>query len=192
MANAKKATEYKVANYDGRFKAIPEAGLAGNVEVKPDGVWDLHLGFRKNIWGRFDHMPFEVVPLSGESCRVTVRSVDNPNFGVKFDLPGTPASVLEADLAERGLLLDQMMAAAAKRGQRKASGQWWVGIRPYRIFISCHYSGARNKGESGSLEATVEGLHYKAALGSKVSIPWQAIHDIETSMQSTSVTGVTP
>jgi hypothetical protein len=36
--------------------------------------------------------------------------VDDPNFGARFDPPETPASVFEADLAERGFRTDQMTA----------------------------------------------------------------------------------
>jgi hypothetical protein len=184
VAKEKKATEYRVANYDGHFKAVPEAGLSGKVEVTPEGMWQLHLGFRKNVQGRFASLPFEVEPLSEQSCRVTVRNVDNPSYGVRFDLPDTTAAELQADLAERGFLIEAMMAGAVERQRRKAGGAWWVDIRPYRILIGCHYSGARKKDELGDLRATGSGLEYKAMLGSKVTIPWQAIQDIEVSTQS--------
>jgi len=186
MTEDKKGSEYRVANYDGGLKVVPEAGLAGTVEIKPDGVWNLHLGFGKNAFARFEQMPLQVEPLSRESCRVWIRSVNNPNFAARFDLPTTPASVLEADLSERGLLINQVMAAAAERGRRKAAGQWWVGIKPYRILIGCHYSGAKTKSEVGNLEATAGGLQYNGGVfGSKVTIPWHTISDIEISTQST-------
>jgi hypothetical protein len=62
--------------------------------------------------------------------------------------------------------------------------QWWAGIKPYRILVACHYSGARNKGENGALHATAEGLFYKALLGSKVTIPWNVIQGIEVTTES--------
>jgi hypothetical protein len=184
-AAKKKATEYAVANYDGSFTVVPEAGLSGTIEVKPDGNWHLHLGFRKHVTGDFANFPFQVESLSEQSCRVTVRNVDNPNYAVRFELPSTAASELLADLAERGYSLDRMMAGGAQRRQRRASGEWWAGITPYRILIGCHYSGARTKGEVGDLRADQDGIHYKALLRSKVSIPWRVIQDIQVTTQST-------
>jgi len=108
-----KATEYAVANYDGSLKRLPEAGLSGAVEVKSDGTWKLNLGFRKHTFASFAKLPFEITPLSAQACRITIRSVDNPNFAARFDLPETAAAVIEADLTARGFRLDQMMAAAA-------------------------------------------------------------------------------
>jgi hypothetical protein len=61
---------------------------------------------------------------------------------------------------------------------------WWAGIKPYRILIACHYLGARSRGESGGLRATAEGLFYKPLLGSKVTIPWNVIQDIEVTTES--------
>lgn len=185
MATEKKATEYRVANYDGRLKAVPEAGLSGKLEIKPDGTWELDFGFRKKVSGQFLVLPLVVTPLSEQSSQVTIRQPQDPNYGVRFELPETPAAVILQDLAERGFTVQQLAAAIQARAQGLASGQWWLAIKPCRILISCHYSGARNKNEAGSLHATAKGLQYKALLGSKVSIPWLVIRDIEISTQAT-------
>lgn len=177
-------TKYNVANYGGGFtntKPIP--GAAETVEI--DGAhWALKLGRRK-IADEFEAWPFEIQSLGATSCRVTVRNAIDPDVAIRFDLPETSAATLEADLDERGCGFAEIMEAAQERQVQKQRGAWWLDIKPYRILIGCHFSGAKNKGESGSLQATAQGIEYKAFLGSKVKIPWAAIQDIEVSTQST-------
>jgi hypothetical protein len=181
---AKDKTEYRVANYAGGLSNIPEPADSGSLEIKPDGQWKLNIGLLKHTYAPFARMPFEVEPLSPESCRVTIRSVTNASFGARLELPDTSAAVLEADLLERGYDREKMMAGAAERQRLKASGQWWAELQPYRVLIACHYSEAHNKSEAADLHATAEGLQYRAIFGSKLSIPWNTIQDIEVTTQA--------
>lgn len=176
-------TRYNVANYGGGFSNTqPISGEAGSLQI--DGMrWTLKLGRRK-IKDAFETWPFEVQALDATSCRVTVRNVRNPRTGITFDLLETSAATLNADLRERGCGITEIMDDAGERAAKREQGAWWVDLKPYRILIGCHYSGAKNKGESGPLQATAQGIEYKAFLGSKVKIPWSVIQDIEVSTQS--------
>ncbi|MGB9112691.1 MAG: SHOCT domain-containing protein [Acidimicrobiales bacterium] len=179
-----KSAEYKFANYDGRLVAFPEAG-DGKLEITEDGYWLLHFGFRKNVTGDFAEFPFVVAPLGADSTKVLVHAFSNPKYEFGFELPGVPAQGFVDRLHERGLAFEQLEEKYRARQQQLSAGQWWVRIKPYRILLGCHYSGARNKGESGNLDATKEGISYKAVLGAKVNIPWSVIRDIEISTQNT-------
>ena len=212
MVNVKKTSEYRVSNYDGSFKSVPEPGLSGTVEVKPDATWQLNLGFRKHVANSFAKAPFQVEPTGEGSSRVTVHDVHDFSFAAHFDLPNTSTKALQDDLVERGYSFDQVMGQANQRREqqkaelterfsklnaetqdllakiptaRSAPREWWAGITPHRLLLGCHFSGARNSKETGNLEATATGLYYKAVLGTKVTIPWQVIQDIEVSTQST-------
>jgi hypothetical protein len=65
----------------------------------------------------------------------------------------------------------------------KLSPPWWKGTKPATIFFNCHYTGARNPKEFGTLRITEIGLQYKGPPigGTKVQIPWDSIASIEIS-----------
>jgi len=177
-------TEYKLINYDGGFKSQPEAGLAGSVEVGDDGKWRVNLGFRKHVTGDFKNFPFEVQALAPTSCRLTVRNVHNPSYNVNFDLPDTSAEAINGDLANRKYELTSLMAAGEQVRQRVISGQWWAKVSEFKIGMGYHYSGERQKNQTGTMFAGTSGIDYKSFGGKKVHIPWNVIQDVEISTQA--------
>ena len=180
-----KSSEYVFANYDGGWKQYPEKGLSGTIDVEDNGKWKMSFGFRKNLAGDFSRFPFEVAPLSPASCRVTVRSTDNATFRVGFDLPTTPAEILLSDLKARGYEFESAMAAGADRDKRLAGGEWWAKIPEAKFGMGYHYSGAKNKSETGTIFVTSEGIEYRSFGGNKVRFPWRSIQDIEISTEAT-------
>ncbi|WP_249021626.1 SHOCT domain-containing protein [Conexibacter sp. S30A1] len=177
-------TRYRVANYGGGFADTkPIVGEAGTVTL--EGIkWTLKLGRRK-ITDRLEMWPFEVEPIDSDSCRVTVHRASDPGVAITFDVPGTSAEVLRADLQERGCGYDVLMDEADDRRALKDQGAWWVDVPPYLALIGCHWTGAKNTKETGDLRVTAEGFEYKATLGSRVRIPWAAVEDIDVSNQAT-------
>ena len=175
---------------------MPQAGLAGILEIDKHNSWTLDFGFRKHVRASLQTYPLEVKPLSATSCRVIVRDVTSLTIAASFELPTTSANTLNADLQERDAQIEKVRSDAVAReaeaqreadlrGARLAAGEWWVGMPEHPVLIGCHFSGARKKDERGTLKATATGLDYKAVLGSKVNIPWNVIKDIEVSTQST-------
>jgi len=180
-----KMTEYKLTNYDGGWKAYPEKGLSGSIEIHEDAKWKMNLGFRKHLNGDFKQFPLEVQPLTDSSCRVVVRNVNNPEFRVSFDLSETSAQTFLKDLEDRGYLYSTMTAAAEDRKKRIAAGEWWAEISEFKIGMGYHYAGERNKNQTGTMFVNNSGIEYKSFGGSKVKIPWDVITDIEISTQAT-------
>jgi hypothetical protein len=175
-------SEYKIANYDGGFKAHPTAEASGTLEIEKDG-WRLDFGFRKkDLTGRFAGLPFEVQAGSPTACRVIVRKPSDPSFAVTFELPTTPAGVLVTDLESRGLGIGTMIGAAAEKTQRVASGEWWLGIESVTVAINTEYLNTSVGTKSmrlGSLKVTEEGMQWRGNLGTpKVVMPWASLEGI--------------
>ena len=90
----------------------------------------------------------------------------------------TPAPLQEAKAdAVREAPVAQSQLAAPEQTTASQSAGWWDDIKPHTILPRCHYVGAKNAKEIGTLKATEAGIEYTGK--TKVSCPWSGIANIE-------------
>ena len=114
VLGAKAITEqrFELANYDGGLPPRPQPEAAGTLVFPGSGQnvgrWELHWATGQDLaiqhpitHGGIAHYPLSIEPMGPNSCRATIRDIQDPSIVGHFDLPNTAATLIEAALLAR-------------------------------------------------------------------------------------------
>jgi hypothetical protein len=98
-------------------------------------------------------------------------------------LDGVLKTLSEREPPHAGPTLAEVVAkqTATRTAAPTPALPWWQGVKAETVFLNCHYTGARNTKEFGTLKLTESGVQYKGPPigGARLTIPWASIASIE-------------
>lgn len=186
--------QFPFTDYDGGSPAHPQPEPSGMLLLMRTGDFQFHpTDSTQYFYGGLNAYSFVAQPTGPTSCDVLKHKNTDTSEQARFRLPTTSAETLQAAIQD--CLRQAKQTAPAQQHtqpvptpapvpQPKPAQQsvaWWSGIKPRTLLYNCHYAGARNQKEMGTLKATASGIEYKGNhLGAaRVSSPWAEIARIE-------------
>jgi hypothetical protein len=173
----------EISNYNGGIHAHNKPEHSGILTMMPDGYWRLTFNGGQYVQGPIQRYPLDTNSTGASSCHVTIRDVQDPHLNASFDLPNTSVDELQRKISPyvHKSTAGPVSQPSPVSQQAQQTVVWWSGITPHVLLYNCHYAGARDRKEMGTLKVTESGIDYKGNhLGAaKVSLAWEDIAKIE-------------